>query len=290
MDKGDTESLIRDFATRIRSGDILPVAHLPFGVVQHMRPPPPEESLDEKYATKEKALKRKLANERKAARDELANEIRESRKILQHLKWKRDHAYAIAQDEVTKKGRAKRAEMAKKLVSARKRLAALQATITDLTASIANAKMIRANGIYPDIPAPFLVPHKEGHGLPECPGIYFIWRGDVIIYVGQSIKLSGRARLGTHHVLKASHRLSYLCIDPRELTWAECYYIGLTRATENFGQAASHRSHNAKVKDKPSLENAGAAESRNTQDDGEAGEIPAPDEGRSDRTELLAGI
>ncbi len=87
---------------------------------------------------------------------------------------------------------------------------------------------------YPPVPSLMLTPD-----LPKASGIYFLWLGNGIDYVGQARRLRDRLRLGAHHVLTAAHRVSFLTFPRKELNWAECYYIGLTRPPKNFGQRAA---------------------------------------------------
>jgi hypothetical protein len=93
---------------------------------------------------------------------------------------------------------------------------------------------------YPDAPIGTVRPSDTGVGLPQTAGIYFLWAGEVVEYVGQSIKLCNRVRLG-HDQLRKDHLISFIELDPHELTWAECWYIGNLRPKLNFGRSASHR-------------------------------------------------
>lgn len=112
--------------------------------------------------------------------------------------------------------------LAAELRAARRRLNALRAQLAPVDR-------------YPAAPLPHLEPHRKGSGLPAVPGIYFLWHGDVVEYVGKSRCLSERVRLGPHHVLKHYHRISLLPWEESELAWAECYYIGVLRPAANFG-------------------------------------------------------
>jgi uncharacterized membrane protein len=94
--------------------------------------------------------------------------------------------------------------------------------------------------LYPPPPLPELAPSDMGNGLPEESGIYFLWREGVIEYVGLSIRLNQRVRLGVHHILTDKHSISYVLIDRHDLTWAECWYIGSLRPQLNFGRNAHH--------------------------------------------------
>jgi hypothetical protein len=139
-----------------------------------------------------------------------------------------------------------RKKLAGELKAGRKKLAALKVEIAateqalgSSTAMLAARQMQIPAGVYPAVPAPMFTPSNEGSGLPEISGVYFLWAGDVVEYVGQSIKLASRVRLPTHHRLRTSHRISYIPVDERDLDWAECWYIGALRPNLNFGSRAA---------------------------------------------------
>jgi excinuclease UvrABC nuclease subunit len=93
---------------------------------------------------------------------------------------------------------------------------------------------------YPEIPIAKEVASATGENLPYASGIYFLWSGQRIEYVGQAKYLCNRVILGRHHVLKESHMISYVLISRTYLTWAENYYIGIIRPQLNYGLNASH--------------------------------------------------
>jgi hypothetical protein len=186
----------------------------------------------------------------KLARKELAAELRSGRKRLSNLQWKIAHADDVAERLVEARRREKvkgaREQLANALVSARARLKALRNsfdsdshTLVGYARSAMNDVII-AGSQYPEIPLPTFKPTPNASGLPSAPGIYFLWVDDVVEYVGQSIRLCDRLRLGMHHVLNERHRISVVFVDRKELTWAECYYIGALRPHRNFGASASH--------------------------------------------------
>lgn len=88
---------------------------------------------------------------------------------------------------------------------------------------------------YPPVPSPSVTPHPDGFGLPNTSGIYFIWDCGLVEYVGQSVALRNRLKLGSHHRLQETDRISFLELPLEVLTWAECYYIGICRPTRNGG-------------------------------------------------------
>jgi hypothetical protein len=95
--------------------------------------------------------------------------------------------------------------------------------------------VIQKNGFAP-VPPPRLYGdqiRKNERTLPNKSGIYFIWEGPVIAYVGQSINLARRL-LGHEH-LRPTDKVSYLCIDSSELFYHEAFYIGICRPFRNGG-------------------------------------------------------
>lgn len=94
------------------------------------------------------------------------------------------------------------------------------------------AACIRMATTYPAVPPP--MPDAESrNAIPAAPGIYFLWLGEVVDYVGQSLVLRRRLKSGNHHRMAAAHGISFVLIDRSELTWAECWYIGLLKPRLN---------------------------------------------------------
>jgi hypothetical protein len=297
----DTDALIADFAARIRSNQILPVLHPPFGLDRREEPEPepepqPRPALSEaqvssvetmlmaavasalhkmrRYgrtatdqiireamsnavkeqcaavlesanaqiaATKAKDKSREKAKEKRAkARKALADELRSARSRLRMLNTVIERSDEIAGKMVEEKARAHRKVWADRLRAAKSRLQRLKEAVDKEVMAISGTP-VSFSGSYPDVPAPTITPDKDGIGLPSAPGIYFLWKGDKIDYVGKSIRLCNRLKLGSHHVLDVEHRISYILMCESELTWAECYYIGVARPVSNFGLMASHR-------------------------------------------------
>lgn len=85
---------------------------------------------------------------------------------------------------------------------------------------------------YPSVPEPFLNPTKQGDGLPNRSGIYFLWHEGAIMYVGQSVNLRNRVRL-SHNQMLPGDRVSFVEIDRGLLNYAEPFYIGLVRPARN---------------------------------------------------------
>ena len=92
-----------------------------------------------------------------------------------------------------------------------------------------------ATSRYPAPPAGTIAASLDGHGLPTASGVYFLWRGGSIVYVGQAVVLSNRVRLRNHQKLTCGDLISYLLFPEAELNFAEYFYIGLFRPARNFG-------------------------------------------------------
>lgn len=93
----------------------------------------------------------------------------------------------------------------------------------------------------PAPPKPIL-PASDCISLPDRPGIYFVWSGDRVVYVGQSIKLSSRCHLKRHDKIKDEDWISWLEMPAADLYFAECFYIGILQPERNsrFGVIPTH--------------------------------------------------
>lgn len=88
---------------------------------------------------------------------------------------------------------------------------------------------------YPNPPTlKYPIKEKKSEAFPEQSGIYFLWAGSTITYVGQSVNLRNRLTL-SHHQAKIYHTVSWLLFEPHDLLFAESYYIGTLRPTLNRG-------------------------------------------------------
>lgn len=85
---------------------------------------------------------------------------------------------------------------------------------------------------YPPPPPPSVAPSKKGEGLPDAPGIYFVWEGEEIVYVGLSRRLCQRAKLG-HRNIREGDRLSFLRFPDEDLERIEAFYIGVIYPKRN---------------------------------------------------------
>jgi hypothetical protein len=83
-------------------------------------------------------------------------------------------------------------------------------------------------------PAAVLMPAKGAVvGLPRKPGVYFIWSGDRLLYVGQSHHLYNRVRRDRHIWLKAGMGVSWVEVRPHDLIQAEAFYISTGQPARN---------------------------------------------------------
>jgi len=94
---------------------------------------------------------------------------------------------------------------------------------------------IQKNGFAPVPPPKLEAFHLRGNftTVPKKSGIYFIWEGAVVAYVGQSINLAQRLKKHSH--LHPDDKISYLCIDRSKLFYHEAFYIGICRPFRNGG-------------------------------------------------------
>jgi hypothetical protein len=193
-------------------------------------------------AAKTKPDAEKLISECRKRREEaraiLAEELKSGRKKLKTLQWKINNAEAEASRLTKEKEYQLRKDVANRLKSGRSRLKKLKESYSSLSDACVRAVAYKHE--YPDIPLPQFDPNQQGAGIPAAPGIYFLWEGDQIVYVGQARVLCNRLRLGSHHILNEKHRISFIFVKPEELTWTECYYIGLAKPRLNFGRKAAH--------------------------------------------------
>jgi len=149
------------------------------------------------------------------ARKDLAEELRQARKLLKHLQDKVDRAEAEHVRERNRLTREFRNGLAEQYRAQR--------------------RTIRMTGeTFPAIPAPSTTPSRHPASLPAASGVYFLWNGTAVEYVGKARRLCERVRLGSHHVLRGDHQISYLLFDYADVDWAECYYIGVARPPLNF--------------------------------------------------------
>ena len=174
--------------------------------------------------------------------------IREYEKALNRVvqKRKREILNATApSSESMKKGMAaqdlrksERKSLAHEMNRHRNKLRRLKNEIADKENTIRSyvAVAMSAGGMngYPAVPPPVIQVTKRPETIPPVSGIYFAWENGIVAYVGQSINLLNRCRLG-HHALMEADMLSWVEIEGPQLNFAEGYYIGILKPTRNFG-------------------------------------------------------
>lgn len=191
-------------------------------------------------------IAQEIKEKKRAARTDLGRELKSSRKKLRSLYDMIESAEESARKAVFEKEKIVRREYAQRLLSARGWLRKMRDQQSAQSLDFARQFMDITNSrfaaqIYPDVPPPMFGASLDGLGLPCAAGVYFLWRdGTTVEYVGKSINLLNRVRLRSHHRLMDDHQISFLVFDPHDITWAECYYIGVLRPQINFGMRASH--------------------------------------------------
>ncbi len=88
---------------------------------------------------------------------------------------------------------------------------------------------------YPFIPTQTVSVTRMGIEIPSQPGVYFVWRGEGLAYVGESKCLRNRCRIGVHEHIEDGDRLSWLLVPEKDLLVTEAFYIGIGRPWANFG-------------------------------------------------------
>lgn len=139
-----------------------------------------------------------------------------------------------------------RRDVARSVIAARQKIDALRRKARSLERSLKNTSedwveyhsrrlrgMVDINH-YPMVPPGTILPTRNGEGLPYCSGIYFLWSGETVEYVGKSTNISRRLRLPRHSYLREDDLISFIPFKQDVLDWAECYYIGLLRPPRNF--------------------------------------------------------
>lgn len=90
---------------------------------------------------------------------------------------------------------------------------------------------------YPRVPTEeYVHANATGEGVPEICGVYFVWEGDIVAYIGQSINLQKRLRTVGHNHVRDGDRVSWLEFSEQDLDFAESFYIGICRPHRNFGR------------------------------------------------------
>jgi hypothetical protein len=81
---------------------------------------------------------------------------------------------------------------------------------------------------------------RRGEGLPERPGVYFVWCGPEVVYIGQTICLMKRVRIRRNQPINPGETLSWIACPRCDLDFIEHLCIGLFRPSRN-GRSRSQR-------------------------------------------------
>ncbi len=179
---------------------------------------------------------KKLAQEaerRKTVRQALAKELQAARNRLGQLKAALSTTEQVIHQQALEYEKAERDRMAQNLRVMRTTYRTLRDRYTQLHQHISVPLDAHA---WPAIPGPIISASHPSAVLPDVSGVYFLWVDSTIEYVGRAVRLSDRLRLGSHHILRKEHAISWVAIDPGSLAWAESYYIGVVRPPLNFGR------------------------------------------------------
>lgn len=67
------------------------------------------------------------------------------------------------------------------------------------------------------------------HGVS---GVYFVWNGSSVVYIGSSTDLNNRVRTNHPNIFKGDF-ITFAVLPPEEMMWVESAYIGLLRPKRN---------------------------------------------------------
>lgn len=190
-----------------------------------------------KHDANKAALRKELSEIRSVAREGLSKELKVARFKLRHLRQEAERLERSNAIRLTPEGQ-QRLPLAVQLARARARLRSLHVATEGEVKKLVKVAGYSADlnhKLYGVIPPPTHDPviNNMPTSIPDASGIYFLWNGDSIEYVGQSIQLSKRLTLGSHHILKPHHKISYLLIERVEIDWAEAWFIGVCRPISN---------------------------------------------------------
>lgn len=85
-----------------------------------------------------------------------------------------------------------------------------------------------------EVPPPAVKASDAACGVPDAPGVYFVWLDEMLLYVGKSDSLNKRLRLRSHHVLREGMGLSWVLVTGAELRLRERKEILTQRPLLNF--------------------------------------------------------
>jgi len=87
---------------------------------------------------------------------------------------------------------------------------------------------------YPPVPQPDYTRTAQPRPPDLCCCVYFLWRAETCVYVGQSTNL--KKRLTRHKKLMQDDRITWIYFSKSELNRAEGFYIWLLRPRRNRQQ------------------------------------------------------
>lgn len=135
------------------------------------------------------------------------------------------------------------------LIKARSRLSKLKRQIAesesilsliDSGSYVCDFKIQRESIKYPNIPTPSIFARCDiEEKIPKESGVYFIWHGNDIVYVGQSVNLYNRLS-SNHGNIKDDDMISFIRIDEHLLDFTEAFYIGICFPERNFGKSSRY--------------------------------------------------
>jgi len=131
----------------------------------------------------------------------------------------------------------------KKVISTARRSKEFRKALRDLRESKNDLAVFHADCSkhgYPLPPPPSLTVDDSKRGVANgnrFPGIYFIYDGSDIIYIGKSIDVFSRTYSHTNGEASVyfGKRFSFLPFPEKELLYIEAFYIGVLRPKNNFG-------------------------------------------------------
>jgi len=93
----------------------------------------------------------------------------------------------------------------------------------------------------PRIPRPSVAASVLAKDVPAASGVYFVWTGEVVSYVGQAVNLKNRCALNSHEHIEDGDWLSFIEVPVTSLDRLEAIYIGLLMPKRNGPARAAAR-------------------------------------------------
>lgn len=125
-------------------------------------------------------------------------------------------------------------ELPKQIKRYQRRIKRLVTEKNALRSALRRQEQIGVRDDYPEVPTRrWSIPEALVRKSFKHSGIYFLWKDEVVEYVGQSVNVSNRLR--GHTKTTRDDRVSMLPFPKEELNFAEAYYIGSLRPCRNVG-------------------------------------------------------